>query len=72
MMPRTRKIVQEYVGCLLSMAKATLYDHPCYDEAEDEEALEEALDIVHKMMMREESKNADRRKGAFLHISDIR
>ena len=54
------------------MAKATLYDHPCYAEAEDEEALDKALDIVHKLMMREEEKNTQRRIRASLHISEVR
>lgn len=70
-MSRTSKIVQEYVGCLLSMAKATLYDHLCYDEAQNQEELDKAITIVHNMMMREEEKNANRRKGARLHISEV-
>ena len=70
-MTRTRPIVQEYIGCLLSMAKATLYDHPTYNEAVDQEALNEALQRVHAMMMKEENKNANRRKGARLHISEV-
>lgn len=70
-MTRTRPIVQEYIGCLLSMAKATLYDHPTYSEAVDQEALDEALQRVHAMMMKEEDKNANRQKGARLHISEV-
>ena len=70
-MSRTSKTVQQYVGCLLSMAKATLYDHPCYAEAVDEEALDKALKIVHNMMMREERKNANREEGAFMHLSEV-
>ena len=70
-MTRTRPIVQQYMGCLLSMAKATLYDHPTYGEAVDQEALDEALRRVHTMMMKEENKNANRRIGARLHISEV-
>tara|TARA_R100000654_G_scaffold52593_1_gene78708 strand:+ start:786 stop:953 length:168 start_codon:yes stop_codon:yes gene_type:complete len=53
------------------MAKATLYDHPTYNEVLDQEALDEALRRVHAMMMQEENKNANRRKGARLHISEV-
>jgi len=70
-MSRTQPIVQEYMGCLLSMARATLYDHPVYAEAINQEALDEALTRVHDLLMREENKNATRRKGARLHISEV-
>lgn len=70
-MSRTRPIVQEYVGCLLSMVRATLYDHPVYAEAINQEALDEALTRVHELLIREENKNATRQKGARLHISEV-
>ena len=71
-MTRNKPIIDQYIGCLLSMAKATLYDHPTYNEAVDQAALDIALRRVHAMMMKEENRNANRRKGARLHISEVR
>ena len=68
---RTSKTVQEYVGCLLSMARATIYDHATYSEAIDQESLDKALDIVHKIMTNEMLKNKNRECGSWKHISEV-
>lgn len=70
-MARTTVKVQQYVGCLLSMARATLYDHPTYDEAIDKEALDIAITIIHNMMTSEIRKNINRQKGEYMLISEI-
>lgn len=68
---RTSKTTQQYIGCILSIARATLCDHPVWAEAQDEEALEEAIQIVSNLMLREASKNRSRGEGFLLHVSDI-
>ena len=70
-MARTSNQVQQYIGCLLSMARATLWDHSTYAEAQDQESLDKALEIVSNIMANEMTKNINRSKGASLHISDI-
>lgn len=70
-MARTTKKVQEYIGCLFSMARATLYDHPTYEEAIDQEALDEALEVINRIMTAEIHKNENRTIGSFKHISEI-
>jgi len=70
-MARTTNKIQEYIGCLLSMARATLYDHPTYAEAIDQESLDQALEIIHRIMTAEMHKNKNRTIGSFKHISEI-
>ena len=66
-----RKNTQQYVGYILSMARAITWDNSAMECPNDEASFERACEIVSNMFEREISKNPNRLKGMESHFDDI-
>ena len=60
---KTNKTVQQYIGYMLSMAEALLWDNSAIEHPADEESFETARQIVEKIFDRELLKNQNRIDG---------
>ena len=65
------KNVQQYVGYMLSMANATLWDNSAIAYPLDQEAFEKAEEIVRNLFTREIEKNQNRIDGAYGFFDEI-
>lgn len=73
MMAKTSQATQEYVGCLLSMTWATVWDHSAFEEIDTEDPdFIQASKIVAALFEREITKNDHRKLGMMKHISEIK
>ena len=68
---RTNKTVQMYIGYMLSMSQALLWDNSAMEAPLDEDSFETAQDIVSKMFERELYKNKNRISGMESHFDEI-
>ena len=68
---KTNKTVQEYIGNLLSMAQAYLWDNQVMEYPNDEKSFKIAEEIVSKIFDREINKNENRINGMEAHFDDI-
>jgi hypothetical protein len=68
---KTNKTVQQYIGYMLSMSQALLWDNSAMEAPLDEKSFETAQDIVSKIFERELYKNKNRISGAEGHFDEI-
>ena len=68
---KTNKTVQMYIGYMLSMSQALLWDNSAMEAPSDEESFKTAQDIVSKIFERELYKNKNRIAGMEGHFDDI-
>lgn len=68
---KTNKTVQMYIGYMLSMSQALLWDNSAMEAPLDEESFKTAQDIVSKIFERELYKNKNRISGMEGHFDEI-
>lgn len=70
-MARTNERVQEYIGSLLCLVRASVWDHPIAEGIEDDPDYQKAFDFVQNMLQREMKKNPKRLEGALKHLDEV-
>jgi hypothetical protein len=68
---KTNKTVQQYIGYLLSLSEALLWDNSSIECPLDEESFEIAKDMVEKIFDRELLKNQNRIDGYESNFDEI-
>lgn len=68
---KTNKTVQMYIGYMLSMSQALLWDNSAMEAPLDQESFKTAQDIVSKIFERELYKNKNRISGMEGHFDEI-